>query len=528
MQINIRTSETNQDIVRRLTAKLPVGTKENIIARIALGYSLQNGKRFSTSEFNVYDSKGKEYKDHILFDEKYRDFFVALICQHYGIYKTNDNIPRYIKLHIDHGLELMDNLFKRNNNYTFLDFLTEHLDKGISMLDTVKVSLDAVKNNNQNIEKTFFSEPIKILVGNKLNEKESDIVLNFNDTNQYNNNHIAVAGSSGTGKTQFALQLLKEISEKSNQHVNFIYLDFKGLKDDDLIEIQPFFEKTNAKFIDAPKNPFPVNPLSFIDSINDVNKQMGIDKFVDIICKYSNIGIKQRGKLREATTEAFVAKRPGEYPSLSDINDQLLEIVGDKRDTLTEIIDELSRYNIFREDKKANNFLNQNIYLSLSGDLSNSVRFTSLFLIVNYIYNVFMNMESTPTENSCRSMRYVLLIDEAHVIFKEKKYQDILEKVLREIRSKGVSVVLLSQGIEEFNQPTFDFSSMCEISFLLDVKDKTNAKAINKFLGFSDKDGTKAYRSLEKIQKGQAISNMKELLKGELFEIKQFYKDGYK
>jgi DNA sulfur modification protein DndE len=528
MQINIRTSEANQDIVRQLTAKLPVGTKENIIARIALGYSLQNGKKFSTSEFNIYDSKGKEYKDHILFDEKYRDFYIALICQHYGIYKTDDNIPRYIKLHIDHGLLLMDNLFSNNNNYTFLDFLTEHLDKGISMLDTVKISLDAVKNNNQNIEKSYFSEPIKFVVGNKIGLKENEIVLSFNNTIEYNNNHIAIAGSSGTGKTQFALQLLREIAEKSNHHVNFIYLDFKGLKDDDLIEFQPFFEKTRAQFIDVPKSPFPVNPLSFIDSINDVNKQMGIDKFVDIICKYSNIGIKQRGKLREATNEAFITKRPGEYPNFSEINGQLLEIVGDKRDTLTEIIDELSRYNIFKEDKKTGNFLNQNIYLSLSGDLSNSVRFTALFLIVNYIYNVFMNMESTPTENGCRAMRYVLLIDEAHVIFKERKYQDILEKILREIRSKGVSVVLLSQGIEEFNQPTFDFSSMCEMSFLLDVKDKTNTKAINKFLGFSDKDGTKAYRSLEKIQKGQAISNMKEFPKGELFEIKQFYKDGYK
>jgi DNA sulfur modification protein DndE len=523
MQINIRTSEANQDIVRQLTAKLPAGTKENVIARIALGYSLQSGKKFSTLEFNIYDSKGKEYKDHILFDEKYRDFYIALICQHYGIYKSDDNIPRYIKLHIDQGLLLMDNLFKNNNNYTFLDFLTEHLDKGISMLDTVKVNLDAVKNNNQNIEKTYFSEPIKLIVGNKIGQNEEEIVLNFNNTIDYNNNHIAIAGSSGTGKTQFALQLLREISEKSNHHVNFIYLDFKGLKDDDLTELQPFFERTKALFIDAPKTPFPVNPLSFIDSINDVNKQMGIDKFVDIICKYSNIGIKQRGKLREATNEAFIAKRPGEYPSLSEINEQLLEIVGDKRDTLTEIIDELSRYNIFREDKKTRSFLNQNIYLSLSGDLSNSVRFTSLFLIVNYIYNVFMNMESTPTENGCRAMRYVLLIDEAHVIFKERKYQDILEKILREIRSKGVSVVLLSQGIEEFNQPTFDFSSMCEMSFLLDVKDKTNAKAINRFLGFSDKDGTKAYRSLEKIQKGQAISNIKEFPKGELFEIKQFY-----
>ncbi|MDZ4147053.1 MAG: DndE family protein [Flavobacteriaceae bacterium] len=522
MQINIRTSETNQEVVRKLTTKVLGGAKENVIARIALGYSLQSGKMFTNAEFNLYDSKGKEYKDHILFDAKNRDFYIALICQHYGVYKTNENIPKYVKLHIDHGLEMMDNLFGSSNNYTFFDFLIEHLDKGTSMLDSVSVNLDAVRNNSQGIEKSFFKESIKINIGKDSNTNE-DVFLGFNNTNLYNNCHIAVAGSSGTGKTQFALELLNQISKESNHHVSFIYLDFKGLKEDDLKNLQPFFEHTKANFIDAPKIPFPINPLSFIDSINEVNRQMGIDKFVDIICKYSNIGIKQRGTLRDATIEAFLDKKPGEYPSFPEINEKLIEIVGDKRDTLTEIIDELSRYNIFREDKKAQSFLNQNIYLSLSGDLSNSVRFTSLFLIINYIYNTFMNMDSTPTENGYRGMRYVLLIDEAHVIFKEKKYQDILEKILREIRSKGVSVVLLSQGIDEFNQSNFDFSSMCEMSFLLDIKDKTNTKAINKFLGFSEKEGIKAARSLEKIQKGQAISNIKEFTKGELFELKQFY-----
>ena len=198
-----------------------------------------------------------------------------------------------------------------------------------------------------------------------------------------------------------------------------------------------------------------------------------------------------------------------------------------KQDSLAvnEIIDELSRYNIFSEEKKGKSFLNENVYLSLSGDLSNSVRFTSLFLIINYIYNTFMNMESTPTENGYRGMRYVLLIDEAHVIFKEKKYQEILDKILREIRSKGVAVVLVSQGIAEFNQPGFDFSSNCEMSFLLNIKDKTNSKSINKFLGFSDKEGITAARSLEKIESGQAISNIKEFDKAKLFKLSQFYEN---
>ena len=522
MQINIRTSERNQDVVRRLTTKLPYGTKENVIARIALGYSLQTGKKFQTAEFNRYDSKGKEYKDHILFDAKYRDFFIALICQYYGLYKTDDNIPKYIKLHIDHGLELMDSIFQDNYNYTFFDFLVEYIEKGTLALTDLNVSLDAVRNNHQHIEKSFYANPIKIQVGKNLINENEPLYLNLNDTKLYNNCHIAVAGNSGTGKTQFALEFLSQIYEQSNGHVNFIYLDFKGLKQDDIKRMDKFFLDTRTNFVDVPQTPFPVNPLTFIDNINEVNKTMGIDKFVDIVCKYSNLGIKQKGKLREATYNTFIEQKGGLYPTLEQINERLQELIGDKKDTLTEIMDELSRYKIFIDDpKNESNFLNSNVYLSLSGDLSNSVRFTSLFLIINYLYNTFMNMDNSPVENNVKALRYVLLIDEAHVLFKEKKYQDILEKLLREIRSKGVSVVLLSQGIDEYNQPNFDFSSMCEIAFLLDIKDK-NIKSMEKFLGMSGDGSKKIARSMEKIQAGQAISNIKEYNKGDLFEIKQF------
>ena len=251
---------------------------------------------------------------------------------------------------------------------------------------------------------------------------------------------------------------------------------------------------------------------------------MGIDKFVDIVCKYSNLGVKQKGLLREATQNAFINQKGGTYPTLNQINEELLSLVGDKRDTLTEIMGELSRYPIFLNDfKNESNFLSKNLYLSLSGDLSNSLRFTSLFLIINYIYNTFMNMENTPVEDGIRAMRYVILIDEAHILFKEKKYQEILEKILREIRSKGVSIVLLSQGIEEYNQANFDFSSMCEMAFLLDIKDK-NTKVIEKFLGLSGKSAYNTIsRSMEKIEKGQAISNIKEFRPAERFKVMQYW-----
>jgi len=521
MQINLKTTVENQEVVKDLTRKLPAGTKENVVARMAIGHSLASGAKFLTSDMK--DSKGKEYKDHILFEEKYRDFYISLISQHYGIYRTNEEIPKLFKMHLDHGLEEISKLFELNANYTMTEYLLEFIGKGIESLENVEVSLDAVINSNQNIEKTSFSQAIKVEIGKTIDTKEP-IHYTFNDVTKYNNQHIAVAGASGTGKTQFALDFLRQVVEQSNGQVNFVYLDFKGLKQEDLPRLQPFFDKTKAKFIDAPTKPFPLNPLMFIDNVNQKNKIVGINKFVDIISKYSNIGKKQQQFLKDATRTAFDDAKLGEHPSLQDIYANVLEAYDDKRDTLTEILERLSEYELFaKKVKNPNEFLNSNYYLSLSGELDNAVRFTSVFLIINYLFNVFSNMGGSEVVDGHREMRYVLLIDEAHDLFRDKKSLEILEVVLRKIRSYGVSVFLLSQGIEEYNQPNFDFSSECETSMLLRISDVNNSRLINKFMGFSEKEGVKALRNLEKMDTGEAITNIKEFPRGGLFLLNRFF-----
>jgi DNA sulfur modification protein DndE len=526
MNINLKTSEANKDRVVELTNKLGGSIKENVVARIAITYSLARGYHLDLLN-DLRDSKGKEYKDEVLLGQ-YRSFYIALICQHYSIHKTDANVSRYIKLHLDHGLELMSKLFEQNKNYTSTDFLLEYVEKGIEALEDISVGNEPIifddKTRHLRIKnKSVFSGPLPLRVGKDLTTGDS-ITAVLNDIGKHNNAHVAVAGESGSGKTQFALSLLKQVVEASAGQVNFIYLDFKGLKKDDLAFYQPFFDATRAEYIDTPQVPFPLNPLTFIDNINEKNKLMGINKFVDIMLSYApKMGSTQAQRLKEATRDAFNAKKHGEYPSFKDIAKQLFEVTKGKPDTLTELIEKLSEYDLFASETDSNNsFLNRNIYLSLSGDLDRTVRFTATFLTVNYIYNTFMNMENAPVENDYQTLRYVLLIDEAHVIFKDKKSQDLLEKMLREIRSKGVMVVLLSQGIEEFNQPSFDFSSMCENAFLLNIKDKTNLNQMKRFLGFGDREGITLARSMEQIEKGQAVTNLKEFKRGELMVIEKF------
>lgn len=519
MLINIRTSEANKVVVQELTRKLNLGT-ENYISRIAFAYSLSRGVKLDLSK-DLFDSKGKEYKDDILFG-KFRDYYIAMICQHYNLYRSDKDIGKYIKMHIDHGLSIMNRLFEENPNYTGFDFLLECIESGIDKLNESELTYDAILFDERTrrirvTNKDYFALPIRIMVGKTF--EEENIYFNINDTSIHNNAHVAVAGNTGTGKTYFANNFLKQIAESSEGRVNFLFLDFKGISNEDEHKNKTFFDKTQTELIKAPYKPFPINPLSFIDNINEKNKIMGISKLVDIITSYSNIGKNQQQTLKDATKDVFYSMKNGQYPSFKQIYDKVIEIEGEKASTLKEILQSLSELDLFetKVDIK-NEFLNRNYYFSLSGDLPRNVRFTSVFLIINYIYNTFMNMDNAPIEGNYQGMRYVLLIDEAHVIFKEKKSQDLLEKILREIRSKGVAVVLLSQGIEEFNQPSFDFSTMCETAFLFDIKDKVNLKMMQKFLGIGDKDAHKLKQSMENIQKYQVVSNLKEYIVAQLFK----------
>ena len=127
MFTHIKTSKSNRILVTELTRRLNLGA-ENVIARIALTYSLSNGTKFDV--LNIKDSGGKEYSKNVLFGSYYT-FYLALICTHYDIYKTDKDIPKYIKMHIDDGIELMSSELEGNPNLNGFDYLIDKIEIGL-------------------------------------------------------------------------------------------------------------------------------------------------------------------------------------------------------------------------------------------------------------------------------------------------------------------------------------------------------------------------------------------------------------
>lgn len=127
MFTQIKTSKENKEVVALLTRKLGLGT-ENVIARMAFTYSLSQDVRLDLND--IKDAGGKEYSKSVLFGEYY-DIYLGLLCVHYGLYKTDKDIGRYIKMHVDEGLQLLNEEVNERSNIDGFDFLSEKINNSL-------------------------------------------------------------------------------------------------------------------------------------------------------------------------------------------------------------------------------------------------------------------------------------------------------------------------------------------------------------------------------------------------------------
>jgi DNA sulfur modification protein DndE len=127
---SIKTSKENKDRVTQLTNKLNLGA-ENVIARLAFSYSIAKEQRLDLNA--IEDSQGKEYNVKVLFGN-YQDIYVALVCVHYNLHKTDKDLSKYVKMHIDEGLKLIENEVSNKNSITGNDFLINEIEKNLAIL----------------------------------------------------------------------------------------------------------------------------------------------------------------------------------------------------------------------------------------------------------------------------------------------------------------------------------------------------------------------------------------------------------
>lgn len=518
--MRIRTSRFNDELSDKLK-QLYSFKNEGIVPRIALAISLHTGKIFHLENENIPSSDGRDFRDDkaifgtLIGNGSNTVIFKSILDHHYSRITFEDEFIKLFKLHLNHGLGIWNSKIEKANVSK-----GDHID---ILLKVVKSGLDLRKNvvktniSSKNIDIKEFEDLLTFELGQT--EEGENVVIKINDLREFDNRNIAIAGMAGSGKTQLMKDILYQISKNTNNELKFIFFDYKGEGNPE--QLKPFLDATKCEFVDIVNDGgIEFNPFSSIN-LDERQRPFSIRAFVDTISTFvPRMGVSQENILITLINDLLDSKN-SEYPTILELFEELENYYEEnniRQDTLYSIIRDLST-NIFNCDPNNPNILDKSLYLNLPPALSDTLRQLVVFLLLRYFNSYFSSTNDCEPKDHIFPLRYVIVIDEAHIYLKNKNARKALEELLRLLRSKGVIIVMLSQGVEDYKTKDFDFASQVKLPICLNVQNK-DYKGISNFIG-TPSSKYKLETEIKKLESGKGLINIGE---PKIIELRQWWK----
>lgn len=352
---------------------------------------------------------------------------------------------------------------------------------------------------------------LDIFIGRTLLQR-NDLIMELNNTAKHANSHLAIMGKPGVGKTQFLLKILTDIRTQSNFQTNFIYFDYKG----DVVD--------NARFLEVAKvQPFrllqggqslPINPFilsAYDEQTINVSAREKAESFASISSK---LGVVQKGALTEAIRAAYVkrAGSPAPYPDFHDILEianAMYEADGKKDDSLIEVLRDLSDFDLFwrhgSEVVPINRLANRTLLIDVHA--MPVLKELVAYLVIERLYKEMVAMPESPMTEGRRTIRTILVIDEAHNYLSQKNI--FLQRIIREGRSKGVVVFFASQSPNDYQQEFFNFQELLEFAYIFQCEGVTSG-SVQKILGCSARTARDLQIEIARLEPWQVVTRSQE------------------
>lgn len=373
-----------------------------------------------------------------------------------------------IKNHIDNGAALLAEMFQETGR------------SGAALIQRLTDEVEFAGRREQ------VGSGLDIFIGRTILQR-AELVMELNNTAKHSNSHLAIMGKPGVGKTQFLLKILTDIRIQSNYQTHFIYFDYKGDVVDnarflELTRVQPFRLLQGGQSL--PINPF-ILPAYDEQTIN-VSAREKAESFASI---NSKLGVVQKGALTEAIRAAY-AKRAASVAPYPDFQD-VLEVAalaydedGKKDDSLIEILRDLSEFDLFWRHGSEVAPMDSLSKRTLLIDIHAMPVLKELvaYLVIERLYKEMAALPDSPIAEGRRTIRTILVIDEAHNYLNQKNI--FLQRIIREGRSKGIVVFFASQSPNDYQQKFFNFQELLEFAYIFQC-DGVAAGSVQDILGCS-------------------------------------------
>jgi len=279
--------------------------------------------------------------------------------------------------------------------------------------------------------------------------------------------HVGIFGTTGSGKTNCAFLLLRELAKKKKP---FLIFDWKR-NYRDLLAL-PEFKGLKVYTIGRDVSPLLFNPLIPPEG---TNPQTWLKKLIEVMCHAYFLGEGVAYLLQKAIDQAYsdsgVYEGASEYPTFLDVLAiiEKAEVKGRKAlwmdSTLRTLgvlcFGEFSRVLNVRRPYPLAGLLKENIVLELDA-LTNSDKTFFIEALLLWIHHRRL------AEGERETFKHALFIEEAHHILLRKKQEmtgteAITDIILREIRELGEAIILIDQHPSLISMPALGntYTTIC-------------------------------------------------------------------
>ncbi|WP_456468151.1 ATP-binding protein [Archaeoglobus sp.] len=410
MTESIKLSKHSDDFITSLSK---YGYKREELVPVAFAVGLRDAEALPEK----LDSAGPEIPISVIYRKNLGILYENLIKYKFGL----DTVaPDTVKRLTDYGFRKMKEIYDLDESPDFLLRLVEEITSYEDFLAFRDV------------------DKIVLTLGQDMRSGET-ITYHWNDFKI--NQHMAIIGMSGSGKTYLALKLLSQIVEQSKNTGLMIFDYAKGdIIDNIAVECEVYEVGTDI----FPYNPFElpkgVKIEDFADSIVDIIKSI-----------YRGIGTVQALKLREVLIELYNQTPKVDASMILQALKRKYKEEKRKDDSLIEVFVKSS--SLFPKSKDSRPFeelLSGRVVVGMHKVMSEDNKKFFLLVLLNRFHRLIMSQKDSIVVDESRFIRNVVFIDEVHQFLKLKN--NPIARLLREVRSKGVALILASQQIDDFEQ----------------------------------------------------------------------------
>lgn len=268
--------------------------------------------------------------------------------------------------------------------------------------------------------------------------------------------HIALMGAVGKGKTTTGVQMALEVVSKAR--IPLLFLDPKGEFVEDGHAIGALADLAGE--IGAIEVGAQALPLDFLPSADTPSQTIAraAMRFRDTLAMCCQApGDLQKDLLRQAVQDVITQGTDHGLEGIKAAYMGALAANNKSPDSIVSRLNELTNIPCFEPEMDPAQFFSKSWVISLKSLPEELKRLVTL-IILDTVAAFLLQQVDSPVPGGFRSLRHLLVVDEARKVLQERKSQSLVDLV-RQGRSKGSVVMLLSQDPSDFDGTADDFLS---------------------------------------------------------------------